>query len=180
MIDLLITVAVIVVTSACLARLLFRRTSVDVVHAVMGAGMVAMLVIPVLPAAVWAALFVACAAWMGVLALRRRPAGAYLHHAVGGLAMAYMFAAAREPEPTTHLLSTAHLSGHAHGTALTVVGTHSAGFAFPLVAWTLAVYYVLSAGIAGTDLLRTGEAKLAGATELVLSLAMVYMFLTML
>ncbi|MFI0464056.1 DUF5134 domain-containing protein [Saccharopolyspora sp. 5N102] len=180
MIDLLITGAVIAVTSACLVRLLFRRTIVDVVHALMGVGMVAMLVLPVLPAAVWAALFVACAAWMGVLALRRRPAGTYLHHAVGGLAMAYMFAAAREHEPTAHLLATAHSHGHAHGAMPTVVGTQPAGFAFPLVAWTLTVYYVLSAGIAGTDLLRTREARLAAATELVLSAGMVYMFITML
>ncbi|MEV0086633.1 DUF5134 domain-containing protein [Saccharopolyspora sp. NPDC050642] len=179
MIDLLITGAVIAVTAASLARLFFRRTSVDVVHALMGVGMVAMLVLPVLPAAVWAALFVACAGWMGMLALRRRPAGTYLHHAVGGLAMAYMFAAAQEHEPTTHLISTTHSPGHAHGATLTVVATQPAGFAFPLVAWTLAVYYLLSAGIAGTDLLRS-EAKLATATELVLSLGMVYMFLTML
>ncbi|MCI2416109.1 DUF5134 domain-containing protein [Saccharopolyspora sp. K220] len=196
MLDLVLTAAVIAVTLACLVRLALRRGdaphtegSVDVAHALMGIGMVAMFLSGLvrLPAAVWAALFIANAAWMAVLALRRRPAGTYLHHVVSGLAMAYMFAAARpqEPAPRGLSLSTAHSSGHLHG-AVAVVEAQPAGFAFPLVAWVLMVYCALSAGFAGTDLLRAPPTchrpapRLTAITELVLSLSMAYMFLTML
>ncbi|MEV0054347.1 DUF5134 domain-containing protein [Saccharopolyspora shandongensis] len=199
MIDQVLAGAVIAVTLMCLARLALRRRpdpevppagrSVDFAHASMGIGMTAMFLPQVLPAGVWAVLFVANAAWMGGLALHRRPARTYLHHLVGGLAMAYMFAAARSHEPTSHLLSlpTAHSSGHAHGSSLTVVEAQPAGFAFPLVAWVLMLYCLLSAGFAGTDLLRpaqtchiTSTPRLTAATEVVLSLGMAYMFLTML
>ncbi|MGP4021346.1 DUF5134 domain-containing protein [Saccharopolyspora sp. 5N708] len=198
MLGLVLTAAVIAVTVVCLARLVLQRgqrgdtartdSSVDVAHALMAVGMAAMFLPDLmrLPAAVWAALFIANAAWMGALALRRRPAGTYLHHVVSGLAMAYMFAAARSHEPNPHVLSlsTAHSSGHAHG-AVAVVEAQPAGFAFPLVAWVLMIYCALSAGFAGTNLLRAPPTchdrpapRLTAVTELVLSLSMAYMFLT--
>jgi hypothetical protein len=206
MIDQVLTGAVIAVTLTCLARLVLRRgearpaeRNLDFAQALMGIGMAAMLLPRVLPPGVWAALFVANAAWLGALALRRRPALTYLHHLVGGLAMAYMFAAARSHGsgahgsgthgPASHVLSlsTAHSSGHAHGSALAVVDAQPAGFAFPLVAFTLMIYCALSAGFAGTDLLRPSPTccarsapRLTATTELVLSLSMGYMFLTML
>ncbi|MGW3467367.1 DUF5134 domain-containing protein [Saccharopolyspora sp. NPDC000995] len=184
--------AVIAVTSVCLVRLVVRRWrlpeawggcgSVDVAHVLMGIGMSAMFLPQVLPPGAWAALFVANAVWMGVLALRRRPALTYLHHLVGGLTMAYMFAAARPHGPAWGLLSlsTVHSSGHSHGSALAVVGAQPAGFAFPLVAWVLMTYCLLSAGFAGTDLVRPprDRPRLTATTELVLSLSMGYMFLT--
>ncbi|PKW14724.1 uncharacterized protein DUF5134 [Saccharopolyspora spinosa] len=192
MVDQVLGGAVIAVTSVCLVRLVVRRWrlpeawggcgSADIAHVLMGIGMSAMFLPEVLPPGVWAALFVANAGWMGVLALRRRPALTYLHHLVGGLAMSYMFAAARPHGPTSGLLSlsTAHSSGHSHGSALAVVGAQSAGFAFPLVAWVLMTYCLLSAGFAGTDLVRPprDRPRLTATTELVLSLSMVYMFLT--
>ncbi|WP_246471129.1 DUF5134 domain-containing protein [Saccharopolyspora phatthalungensis] len=190
MIDRVLTVAVTAVTLACIVRLMLLRRqrrenqptdgSTDVAHALMGIGMIAMFLPPVLPPGAWAALFIANAAWMGMLALRRRPARAYLHHLVGGLAMAYMFAATRSHEPMSHQLSlsTAHSSGHSHGNALAVVEAQPAGFAFPLVAWILLIYCLLSAGFAGTDLLRPATPRLTATTELVLSLSMGYMFLT--
>jgi uncharacterized protein DUF5134 len=209
MIDQVLTGAVIAVTLPCLARLVLRRgetrpaeRNLDFAQALMGIGMAAMFLPQVLPPGVWAAVFVANAAWLGALALRRRPALTYLHHLVSGLSMAYMFAAARShgsgahgsgahesgvQGPTSHVLSlsSAHSSGHGHGSALAVVDVQPAGFAFPLVAWILMIYCALSAGFAGTDLWRPSPAcgarsapRLAATTELVLSLSMGYMFLT--
>ncbi|MEV0696769.1 DUF5134 domain-containing protein [Saccharopolyspora sp. NPDC050389] len=193
LISSLLTCLVIVVTLACVARLALRSRhrgvrstdrSLDFSHALMGVGMSAMLLSPALPSGLWAAPFVANSAWLGVLALRRRPARAYLHHLTGALAMAYMFAAARSHSAAsqTFSLPSGHSSGHSHGSVSAVFDAHPAGFAFPLVAWVLMIYSFLSAGFAGTDLLRPPPAchRFAAATELVLSLSMGYMFLTML
>ncbi|TDD37182.1 DUF5134 domain-containing protein [Saccharopolyspora elongata] len=180
----LLTCMVIVVTLACLVRLALRHRgvrstdrSLDFSHAMMGTGMSAMLLPPVLPSGLWAGLFVANSAWLGALALRRRPAHAYLHHLVGALAMAYMFAAARPHSATSQALSLS--SVHSHG-GVAVFDAHPAGFAFPLVAWVLMIYCLLSTGFAGTDLIRPPQdrPRLTTATELVLSLSMAYMFLT--
>ncbi|MGW5644045.1 DUF5134 domain-containing protein [Saccharopolyspora sp. NPDC003752] len=151
-------------------------------RALMGVGMSAMLLPPLLPAGLWAAVFVAGSAWLGLLALRRRPALAYLHHFVGSLAMAYMFAASRPHSAASQAFSlpSGHSHGHSHGGAPGVFDAHPAGFAFPLVAWVLMIYSLLSAGFAGTDLLRPPPAcrRFGAATELVLSLGMAHMFLT--
>ncbi|GAA0524466.1 hypothetical protein GCM10011581_44480 [Saccharopolyspora subtropica] len=182
-IDQVLTAAVVAVTTACLTRLVRCRRAgrqpggSDVAHVLMGVGMVAMFLPPVLPAAAWAALFTAYAVWSAALAWRRRTGWSALHHVIGALAMAYMFAAARPHEPTTHLVSLS--AGHGHGSAVTLGPATPAGFAFPLIAWVLAVYCALSAGFAGTDLLRARPA-LTATTELVLSLSMGYMFLAML
>jgi hypothetical protein len=179
----LLVCSILLVTAGSTARLaLAARLSRptwhgDLAHAVMGAGMVAMLAPVALPSMWWAGAFVASAAWLGWLALRAGSRASYLHHVVASLAMAYMFAAARPHQPASHLST--HPVGHVHGTTAAVDG-HAAGFAFPLVAWGLAVYCALSAGYAATDLLRRNVAGPAAATEFVLSSGMVYMFLTML
>ncbi|GAA4865524.1 hypothetical protein GCM10025787_59070 [Saccharopolyspora rosea] len=209
-IEPVLTGAVVAVAVLCLARLALsvqRRRggrhpltdrNIDFAHALMGAGMAAMFAsTTAVPARLgWACLFVATAVWLGFLVARGRPAGTYAHHAVASLAMAYMFAAARPHTGPHVMLTTTGHAGHQHGTAMMpAISAHPAGFAFPLVAWGLVSYCALSAGYAGTDLLRAAghpacdlpaaqrrlaAPRLAAASELVLSGSMVYMFLAML
>lgn len=140
---------------------------VDVAQLLMGLGMVAMYLAP---SPLLAAPFVVFACWLGFRAARLRT-GSHLHHAIGSLAMAYMFAAQRTAIAGAPLLA----AGHHH--APVAIASQTPGLALPLLAWALMAYCALAAGLAGTDLLRTPPPRLRSLVELVLSAAMAHMFL---
>ncbi|RRO19431.1 DUF5134 domain-containing protein [Saccharopolyspora rhizosphaerae] len=176
MVEQVMTGAVVAAALASLLRLgvlLRNRTPlchVDVAQLLMGAGMVAM---HLTPSPALAAPFVAAGCWLAVQAARRRTRS-HLHHAIGTLAMAYMFAAQQSGSAAGTLVA----ASHHH--APVAIAAEAPGFAVPLIAWALMAYCALSAGFAGTDLLRTPAPKLRSLVELALSAAMAHMFLAML
>jgi len=142
-------------------------------------GMTAMYLPPVVPPMTWAVLFAVLALCLGLLALRvRQPS--YLHHVIGSLAMTYMTIAARSGDAgrSALLVSSGH-HHHAPGPA-TAVTAQAPGYALPLLAWSFAVYCLISAGFAGTDAMRGRDRRrqLSSLVELVLSAAMAHMFLS--
>lgn len=143
---------------------------VDVAQLLMGLGMVAMYLAP---SPLLAAPFVVFACWLGFRAARLRT-GSHLHHAIGSLAMAYMFAAQQAGATGAPLVT----ASHHH--APVAIAAQAPGFAVPLVAWALMAYCALAAGFAGTDLLRAPAPWIRSLVELALSVAMAHMFLVML
>ncbi len=150
------TAAFLAVAGYCVARLAAahrgpagypgRHRAVDVAHVLMGVGMAAM-ASPVggpLPMAAWQTIFLLITAWFAGSWWRERRAGppvrdgmgwhgTGLHHAVAALAMLYM------------LMAMPHGAGH--DTAPWLPGHLEPGIAVPVVGWTLAAYFMVSAAL---------------------------------
>lgn len=176
MFEQVMTATVIAATVTALAQLGIghrnreRPCHVDVAQLLMGLGMIAM---HVTPSPLLAAPFLVLACWMGFRAARLRT-GSHLHHAIGALAMVYMFAGQQPGVGGAPLIT----AGHHH--APVAIAAQTPGFAYPLVAWSLMAYCALAAGFAATDLVRTPPPRLRSLVELALSAAMAHMFLVML
>ncbi|MEB3368077.1 DUF5134 domain-containing protein [Saccharopolyspora mangrovi] len=176
MFEQVMTGSVIAATATALLRLAVHHRNretpchVDVAQLLMGLGMVAMHLVQ---APLLAAPFAVFGCWLAFRAARLRNRS-HLRHAIGALAMAYMFAAQRTAVAGAPLLA----AGHHH--APVAIASQTPGLAAPLLAWALMAYCALAAGFAGTDLLRTPPPRLRSLVELVLSAAMAHMFLMML
>jgi Domain of unknown function (DUF5134) len=163
---------------------------VDGSRSVVSLGMVAMLVpqLDPLPRLSWLVLFGLAAGYIAVRLIRRglctapasRPAldGHHeLHLVVGGLAMAYMFAAMPAERDMSHGMDTA--------------GTGSTSFALPILTWAFVAYFLvfvvwLSARLAVPGCLPVvtplrgvvGSPHLLGSSEIVMGIGMSYMLIT--
>lgn len=177
MFEHVMTGAVVAATVTALVRLgIVHRNRehpchVDVAQLMMGLGMVAM---HVTPSPLLAAPFLVLACWLGFRAARLRT-GSHLHHAIGALAMVYMFAGQQSGVAGAPLVTA---GGHHH--ASVAIAAQAPGFAHPLLAWFLMAYCALAAGFAATDLVRTPPPRGRSLVELALSAAMAHMFLVML
>ncbi|MDI2032911.1 DUF5134 domain-containing protein [Saccharopolyspora sp. TS4A08] len=173
MFEQVMTGTVIAATATALVRLGLRRRAlchVDVAQLLMGLGMIAMYLTP---SPLLAAPFVAFGCWLGFRAARTRTSS-FLHHAIGSLAMAYMFAGQQTGPAGTPLIA----AGHHHGPV--TVAAQTPGLVLPLLAWALMSYCALAAGFAATDLVRPPPPRARSVIELVLSASMAHMFLVML
>ncbi|MEV4649446.1 DUF5134 domain-containing protein [Saccharopolyspora sp. NPDC049357] len=176
MFEQVMTGAVIAATVTALVRLGIGHRNreppchVDVAQLMMGLGMIAM---HLTPSPLLAAPFLVLACWSGFRAAWLR-AGSHLHHAIGALAMVYMFAGQQSGVAGAPLVT----AGHHH--ASVAIAAQAPGFAYPLLAWSLMTYCALAAGFAATDLVRAPPPRLRSLVELALSAAMAHMFLVML
>ncbi|TDC87958.1 DUF5134 domain-containing protein [Saccharopolyspora aridisoli] len=176
MLEQVMTGTVIAATATALARLGIghrkqeRPCHVDIAQLMMGLGMVAM---HLAPSPLLAVPFLALACWLGFRAALLRT-GSHLHHAIGALAMVYMFAGQQSAVAGAPLVT----AGHHHSSV--AIAAQAPGFAFPLLAWSLIAYCALAAGFAATDLVRAPPPRLRSLVELALSAAMAHMFLVML
>ncbi|SFT09233.1 DUF5134 domain-containing protein [Saccharopolyspora flava] len=173
MFEQVMTGTVIAATATALLRIGLRKhplCHVDVAQLLMGLGMIAMYLAP---SPLMAAPFAVFGCWLGFRAARTRTIS-FLHHAIGSLAMAYMFAGQQTGPAGAPLVAV----GHHHGTV--TVAAQTPGLVLPLLAWVLMSYCALAAGYAATDLLRTPPPRARSLIELVLSGSMAHMFLAML
>lgn len=176
MFEQVMTGAVVLATATATARICIGHRDhrppchVDLAHLLMGAGMVVM---HWAPSPLLAVPFVVFGCGLGLRAARLRT-GSHLHHALGSLAMAYMFAGQRTGTAGAPLVAVGH-----HHAPVTVAAT-GPGLVLPLLGWSLMAYCVLAAGFAAADLARTPPPRLRSLVELALSAAMAHMFLVML